>query len=36
MSFWTWFWLVMAALYFLVPLFSTLQFSLETARTVRA
>ncbi len=30
MSFWTWFWLIMAALYFLVPLYSTLQFSLET------
>ena len=29
-SFWTWFWLIMAALYFLVPLYSTLQFSLET------
>ena len=31
MSFWTWFWLIMAALYFLVPLYSTLQFSLETS-----
>ena len=31
MSFWTWFWLIMAALYFLVPLFSTPQFSLETS-----
>lgn len=31
-SFWTWFWLVMAALYFLVPLYSTLQFSLETGQ----
>ena len=31
MSFWTWFWLIMAALYFLVPLFSTAQFSLETS-----
>ena len=30
MSFWTWFWLIMAALYFLVPLFSTLLFSLDT------
>ena len=30
MSVWTWFWLVMAALYFLVPLFSTLLFSLDT------
>ena len=30
-SFWTSFWLVMAALYFLVPLYSTLQFSLETS-----
>lgn len=29
-SFWTWFWLVLAALYFLVPLFSTLLFSLDT------
>jgi putative spermidine/putrescine transport system permease protein len=32
MSFWTWFWLVMAALYFLVPLYSTLEFSLETGQ----
>ncbi len=31
-SFWTWLWLVMAALYFLVPLYSTLQFSLETGQ----
>ncbi len=31
-SFWTWFWLVMAALYFLVPLYSSLQFSLETGQ----
>jgi len=31
-SFWTWFWLIMAALYFLVPLYSTLQFSLETSQ----
>ena len=31
-SFWTWFWLIMAALYFLVPLYSTLQFSLETGQ----
>ena len=31
-SFWTWFWLLMAALYFLVPLYSTLQFSLETGQ----
>jgi len=31
-SFWTWFWLIMAALYFLVPLYSTLQFSLDTGR----
>jgi putative spermidine/putrescine transport system permease protein len=30
MSFWTWFWLIMAALYFLVPLYSTAQFSLDT------
>ncbi len=29
MSFWTWFWLIMAALYFLVPLFSTLLVSLD-------
>ena len=32
MSFWTIFWLVMAGLYFLVPLYSTLEFSLETGR----
>ncbi|HUK78493.1 MAG TPA: ABC transporter permease subunit, partial [Thermoleophilia bacterium] len=32
MSFWTWFWLIMAALYFLVPLYSTLQFSLQTGQ----
>ena len=31
MSFWTWFWLIMAALYFLVPLYSTAQFSLQTS-----
>lgn len=28
-SFWSWFWLTMAALYLLVPLYSTLQFSLQ-------
>lgn len=28
-SFWAWFWLVVAALYLLVPLYSTLQFSLQ-------
>ena len=32
MSFGTWFWLIMAALYFLVPLYSTLQFSLQTGQ----
>jgi putative spermidine/putrescine transport system permease protein len=32
MRFWTYFWLIMAALYFLVPLYSTLQFSLETGQ----
>jgi len=32
MSFWTIFWLVMAGLYFLVPLYSTLEFSLETGQ----
>ena len=31
-SFWTIFWLIMAALYFLIPLYSTLQFSLETGQ----
>jgi putative spermidine/putrescine transport system permease protein len=30
MSFWTWFWLIAAALYFLVPLFSTALFSIDT------
>ncbi len=29
MSFWAWFWLIAAALYLLVPLYSTLQFSLQ-------
>ena len=30
LSFWSWFWLAAAALYLLVPLYSTLQFSLQT------
>lgn len=31
---WSWFWLVLGALYFLVPLFSTLLFSLQQKRDV--
>ena len=30
LSFWSWFWLAFAAVYLLVPLYSTLQFSLQT------
>jgi putative spermidine/putrescine transport system permease protein len=30
LSFWSWFWLAFAAIYLLVPLYSTLQFSLQT------
>ncbi len=30
LPFWSWFWLLFAAIYFLLPLYSTLQFSLQT------